>query len=42
LLTPAQKAQWASIKQEKQARRQQWQQFKAQHPAASSTTPAAQ
>jgi periplasmic protein CpxP/Spy len=42
LLTPAQKAQWASIKQEKQARHQQWQQFKAQHPAASSTTPAAQ
>jgi periplasmic protein CpxP/Spy len=42
LLTPAQKAQWASIKQEKQARHQRWQQFKAQHPAASSTTPAAQ
>ncbi|MFC5580029.1 Spy/CpxP family protein refolding chaperone [Rhodanobacter terrae] len=42
LLTPAQKAQWASIKQEKQARRQQWQQFKAEHPAASSTTPPAQ
>lgn len=42
LLTPAQKAQWASIKQEKQARRQQWQQFKAQHPAAPSTAPAAQ
>ena len=42
LLTPAQKAQWASIKQEKQARRQQWQQFKAEHPATSSTTPAAQ
>lgn len=42
LLTPTQKAQWASIKQEKQARRQQWQQFKAQHPAAPSTTPAAQ
>jgi periplasmic protein CpxP/Spy len=42
LLTPAQKAQMATIKQEKQARRQQWQQFKAQHPAASSTAPDAQ
>ena len=42
VLTPAQKAQMATMKQEKQARRQQWQQFKAQHPAASSTTPAAQ
>ena len=43
LLTPTQKVQMATIKQEKQARRQQWQQFKAQHPASSSsTTPAAQ
>ena len=42
LLTSTQKAQLASMKQEKQARRQQWQQFKQQHPAASSTTPAAQ
>lgn len=42
VLTPAQKAQLASMKQEKQARRQQWQQFKAQHPASSQTTPTAQ
>jgi periplasmic protein CpxP/Spy len=42
LLTSTQKAQLASMKQEKQARRQQWQQFKEQHPASSSTTSAAQ
>ena len=42
LLTSTQKAQLASMRQEKQARRQPWQQFKQQHPAASSTTPAAQ
>jgi periplasmic protein CpxP/Spy len=42
VLTSTQKAQLASMKQEKQARRQQWQEFKAQHPAASSTTSAAQ
>jgi Spy/CpxP family protein refolding chaperone len=42
VLTPAQKAQMATMKQEKQARREQWKQFKAQHPAAASTTPAAQ
>jgi periplasmic protein CpxP/Spy len=42
LLTSTQKAQLASMKQEKQARRQQWQQFKEQHPASASTTSAAQ
>ncbi|HEX8779434.1 MAG TPA: Spy/CpxP family protein refolding chaperone, partial [Rhodanobacter sp.] len=33
VLTPAQQSQLASIKAQQQARRQQWQQFKAQHPA---------
>ncbi|MEO8998907.1 MAG: Spy/CpxP family protein refolding chaperone [Rhodanobacter sp.] len=42
VLTSTQKAQMASMKLAKQARREQWQQFKAQHPASSSTTPAAQ
>lgn len=32
VLTPAQQAQLASIKAQQQARRQQWQEFKAQHP----------
>jgi Spy/CpxP family protein refolding chaperone len=32
LLTPAQKAQVASMKAEHQARKQQWEQFKAEHP----------
>ena len=33
VLTPAQQAQLATIKAQQQARKQQWQQFKAQHPA---------
>ena len=41
LLNAAQKAQLATFKAQRQARRQQWQQFKAQHPVSStsSTTP---
>lgn len=42
VLTSTQKAQMASMKLAKQARRLQWQQFKAQHPAPSQTTPTAQ
>ncbi|RDI98210.1 hypothetical protein DVT68_14135 [Dyella solisilvae] len=37
LLTPAQQSTLAQIKAENQARRQQWQQFKAQHPVSGST-----
>jgi len=33
VLTPAQQSQLAQLKAERQARRQQWEQFKAQHPA---------
>lgn len=33
VLTPAQQSQLASMKAQQQARRQQWQEFKAQHPA---------
>lgn len=40
LLTPQQKAQWATLKQEREQRRQQWQQFKAQQKATSTSTPA--
>ena len=42
LLTPAQKAHMTTMKAEQQARRQQWKQFKAEHPAPSPTSPAAQ
>ena len=42
LLTPAQKAKMATMKTEQQARRQQWKQFKAEHPAPAPTSPAAQ
>lgn len=38
LLTPQQKAQWATLKQEREQRRQQWEQFKAEHPVSSATT----
>ncbi|WP_243050260.1 Spy/CpxP family protein refolding chaperone [Dyella sp. RRB7] len=38
VLTPAQQAQLASIQAANQARRQQWQQFKAQHPVSGSTS----
>lgn len=38
LLTPQQKAQWATLKQEREQRRQQWQQFKAEHPTPSAST----
>ena len=38
LLTPQQKAQWATLKQEREQRRQQWQQFKAEHPVNSGTS----
>jgi protein CpxP len=34
MLTPAQKAKMATMQTEKQARRQEWQQFKAEHPAS--------
>ncbi|OOG64808.1 hypothetical protein B0E46_05240 [Rhodanobacter sp. B04] len=42
VLTASQKAQLATFQAQQQARKQQWEQFKAQHPvssAASSTTP---
>lgn len=42
VLTPAQKAQMATMRAQKQARREQWKQFKAEHPASSQTAPAAQ
>lgn len=38
VLTPAQQAQLATLKAERQARHQQWEQFKAQHPAPTSST----
>ena len=38
VLTPAQQAQLATMKAERQARHQQWEQFKAQHPAPGSST----
>jgi len=37
VLTPAQQSQLATLKAERLARRQQWEQFKAQHPAGSSS-----
>ncbi|WP_426699920.1 Spy/CpxP family protein refolding chaperone [Rhodanobacter sp. Col0626] len=42
VLTPAQKAQMATMRAQKQARREQWKQFRTEHPAASQATPAAQ
>jgi periplasmic protein CpxP/Spy len=42
LLTPAQKAKMATLKTEKQARREQWKQFKAEHPAPAQSSPDAQ
>ncbi|WP_266168938.1 Spy/CpxP family protein refolding chaperone [Dyella subtropica] len=42
LLTPAQKAQVAAMKAERQARKQQWEQFKAQHPVSSASTSSGQ
>lgn len=38
VLTPAQQAQLATLKAQQQARRQQWQEFKAQHPAPGGST----
>jgi Spy/CpxP family protein refolding chaperone len=38
LLTPQQKAQWATLKQEREQRRQQWEQFKAQQKASATST----
>lgn len=38
VLTPAQQSQLATQKAERQARHQQWEQFKAQHPAGSATS----
>lgn len=38
VLTPAQQAQLATMKAEREARRQQWEQFKAQHPVSGSTS----
>ena len=37
VLTPAQQSQLATMKAQQEARRQQWQEFKAQHPAGSSS-----
>jgi Spy/CpxP family protein refolding chaperone len=42
LLTPQQKAQWATLKQEREQRRQQWEQFRAQQKAAASSTSSGQ
>jgi Spy/CpxP family protein refolding chaperone len=42
LLTTQQKAQWAALKQEREQRRQQWMQFKAQQKAAGSSATTAQ
>ena len=38
ILTPAQQAQLATLKAQREARREQWQQFKAQHPVSSSSS----
>lgn len=38
ILTPAQQAQLATMKAERQARHQQWEQFKAQHPVSGSSS----
>lgn len=38
VLTPAQQAQLATQKAQRQARHQQWEQFKAQHPASGSSS----
>jgi Spy/CpxP family protein refolding chaperone len=37
ILTPAQQSQLATMKAQREARHQQWEQFKAQHPAGSSS-----
>jgi protein CpxP len=42
VLNPAQKAQLATLQAQRQARRQQWQQFKAQHPVTPAATGATQ
>jgi Spy/CpxP family protein refolding chaperone len=42
VLTPTQKAKMATLRAEKQARKEQWKAFKAQHPASSQTAPAVQ
>jgi Spy/CpxP family protein refolding chaperone len=42
VLTPTQKAKMATLRAQKQARREQWKQFRAEHPASSRTAPAAQ
>lgn len=42
VLTPAQKAQMATMRAQKQARREQWKQFRAEHPASAPAAPAAQ
>lgn len=38
ILTPAQQAQLATLKAQREARREQWQQFKAQHPVSGSSS----
>ncbi len=38
LLTPAQKQQMAQLKADRQARMEQWQQFRAQHPVSGAST----
>ena len=38
LLTTQQKAQWATLKQEREQRRQQWEQFKAQQKASAASS----
>lgn len=42
ILTPAQQAQLATMKADRQARHQQWEQFKAQHPTPGSSSSSAQ
>lgn len=42
VLTPAQKAKLATMRSERQARREQWKSFKAQHPVDGQRAPSAQ
>ena len=42
VLTPAQQSQLATLKAQQQARRQQWQEFKAQHPATGASSQSGQ
>jgi protein CpxP len=42
VLTPAQKAKMATMRAEKQARREQWNTFKSQHPTRPQSAPSAQ